>query len=179
MRCLGKNNEIGFYGFMQELAVSENNLIADVDFLTTANENKKASSTREADTSDSPVKSKRRKIAMEPSSLSEQEQIALAIGNSLREVGSNGGNGGADGSGDDASDLTDEDDDADFDFGSYSDDERSTQSSAAKEPHSLHKVENIVEEKSKLTTAADTYECYLGDENGNPISYHINLSNDR
>lgn len=106
---------------------------------------------------------------MEPSSLSEQEQIALAIGNSLREVGSNGGNGGADGSNDEASDLTDEDDDADFDFGSYSDDERSTQSSAAKEPHSLPKVENVVEEKSKSSTAADTYECYLGDENGNFI----------
>lgn len=150
------------------MAESESNYIAEVDFLTT-NDNRKASSSRDADTNDSPAKSKRRKLAMEPSSLSEQEQIALAIGNSLREVVSNGGGTGTGESGDDASDVSDEDDDADFDFGSYSDDERSTQSSVAKEPRSQNKVEDVVEDKSNPATDADTYECYLGDENGKPI----------
>lgn len=149
----------------QELAISENNVIADVEFLNATND-KKSTSIREADASDSPVKNKRRKVAMEPSSLSEQEQIALAIGNSLREVGSNGGNGGADGSGDEASEISDDDDDGDFDFG-YSDDERSTQSSAAKEPQSQPKVDEIaIDEPSKTTAVADTYERYLGDDNG-------------
>lgn len=101
---------------------------------------------------------------MEPSSLSEQEQIALAIGNSLREVATNGG--GAGDSGDDASDITDDDDDVEFDFGSYSDDERSTHSSVAKEPHSQPKVEEVVEENGKPVDGADTYESYLGNENG-------------
>lgn len=101
---------------------------------------------------------------MEPSSLSEQEQIALAIGNSLREVGSDGG--GAGDSGDDASDITDDDDDVEFDFGSYSDDERSTHSSVAKEPQSQPKVDEVVEENGKPVDGADTYECYLGNENG-------------
>lgn len=108
---------------------------------------------------------------MEPSSLSEQEQIALAIGNSLREVVSNGeGAGTGTGeSGDDASDVSDGDDDADFDFGSYSDDERSTQSSLAIEPQSNAKVEDVFEEKSEPVKGADAYECYLGDENGKLI----------
>lgn len=142
-------------------------MIDDVDFLSATNDNKKASSAREADTSDSPVKCKRRKLAMEPSSLSEQEQIALAIGNSLREVVSNSGDAGQ--SGDDVSEISDEDDDADFDFGSYSDDERSTHSSVAKEPQSQPIAEDVVEKKCKPIADADTYECYLGDENGKHI----------
>lgn len=145
-------------------------MIADVDFLIAPNDTKNSSSTREADVSDAPVKNKRRKLSMEPSSLSEQEQIALAIGNSLREVGSNGRDGGAGESGDDASYLSEEDDDADFDFGSYSDDERSTHSSVAKEAQSQPKVENVVDEKCEPSADADTYECYLGNENGRHIN---------
>lgn len=146
--------------------MTENNFIADVEFLASPHDNKKASSTREADTSESPVKNKRRKMAMEPSSLSEQEQIALAIGNSLREIRSNGAGGGGV-SGDDASDLTDDEEDADFDFGSYSDDERSTNSSMAKDSQSQAKVDEGADEKCKPTTnEANTHECYLGDENG-------------
>lgn len=147
--------------------MSEKHLIDDIDFLSVTNDIKKASSAREADTSDSPVKIKRRKLAIEPSSLSEQEQIALAIGNSLREVVSNSGDAGQ--SGDDVSEISDEDDDVDFDFGSYSDDERSTHSSVAKEPQSQPIADDVVENKSKPTDDADTYECYLGDENGKHI----------
>lgn len=146
----------------------KNNSIVEVDFMST-NDNRIESSTKDFDTSGSPFKFKRRKLGVEPSSLSEQEQIALAIGNSLREVVSKGGGAGTGESGDDASDVSDEDDDADFDIGSYSDDERSTQSSVAKEPQSQAKVEDVFEGKSKPVTGAITYECYLGNENGKAI----------
>lgn len=110
---------------------------------------------------------------LEPSTLSEQEQIALAIGNSLREV--NSAEDKSDSCGD-----NDDDDDDDSDFDNY-DDESSNQSFVKS-----HTFKNIIEKsrssenfsileseinKNGIATettenSIDSYENYLGDKSG-------------
>lgn len=113
---------------------------------------------------------KRKRV--EPSSLSEQEQIALAIGNSLREMSTaNDDNQEIDSSADD------DDDDA-SDYENF-DDESSSQSfakgplsqtvsehsnsNAASRSEIVECDTNIIESTSDIT---ESYENYLGDQNG-------------
>lgn len=112
---------------------------------------------------------KRKRV--EPSSLSEQEQIALAIGNSLRDMDTDDD----DNHDDDSLDNVDEDSDYE-DF----DDESSSQSFAkapSSQATSEHSNSNIGGAKSEIvecdtnnigstTDIADSYENYLGDETG-------------
>lgn len=114
---------------------------------------------------------------MEPSSLSEQEQIALAISNSLRAFSNDDDNHD-----DDSLDNVDEDSDYE-DF----DDESSSQSFAkgpSSQATSEHSNSNIGASKSEIvecdtnnigstTDIADSYENYLGDESG--LYIHITL----
>lgn len=122
-----------------------------------------------ASNSHSEVPSAKRK-RMEPSSLSEQEQIALAISNSLRAASNDDDNHD-----DDSLDNVDEDSDYE-DF----DDESSSQSFAkgpSSQATSEHSNSNIGASKSEIvecdtnnigstTDIADSYENYLGDESG-------------
>lgn len=113
---------------------------------------------------------------LEPSSLTEQEQIALAIGNSLREVNST--------EADKSENSFGEEDDSESDFDNF-DDESSNQSyvksqtSQAVSEHSNsiaeHKIEsNECNECNECDTndiestsnAIETFENYLGDESG-------------
>lgn len=113
-----------------------------------------------------------KKKRLEPSSLSEQEQIALAIGNSLREVMA--------GKNKDSDSFGEDDEDGDSDFENY-DDESSNQSFVKSQTSQnafdtkLHVVREINEaecEPMKTNDIASTiktierYESYLGDDNG-------------
>lgn len=123
-----------------------------------------STTTRGAEPNESPFKNKRKKL--EPLSLSEQEQIELAIGNSLREVKWSGDDGESD---DNASDFCndEEDDDGDFEFTSYSDDERSTQSLAVTDSKSQPVIGNVTESLAdSIVPETATYESYLGPKNG-------------
>lgn len=123
-----------------------------------------------ATSSGEPPNAKRKRV--EPSSLSEQEQIALAIGNSLREISA--GN-------DDNQEIDSSADDGDDDESDYEnfDDESSSQSfakgplSQATSDHSNSNTAsrsevvecdtNIIESTTDIT---ESYESYLGDANG-------------
>lgn len=113
-----------------------------------------------------------KKKRLEPSSLSEQEQIALAIGNSLREVTA--------GEDKDNDSFGEDDEDGDSDFENY-DDESSNQSYVKSQTSQnafdtkLHVVSENNEAECEPPKANDvastantieTYESYLGDENG-------------
>lgn len=121
---------------------------------------KPSSSTNSSALEGPSVKRKR----VEPSSLSEQEQIALAIANSVREIN------------DDNNDESSLDED-DSDFENF-DDESSSQS-FAKTPTSLVtsavansnngvKSEVVECDTNNIgSTTDESYEDYLGDDNGN------------
>lgn len=115
--------------------------------------------------------SKRKRL--EPSSLTEQEQIALAIGNSLREVNST--------EADKSENSFGEEDDSDSDFDNF-DDESSNQSyvksqtSQAVSEHSNSIAEHKIESNEcnecdtndieSTSNAIESFEHYLGDESG-------------
>lgn len=147
-----------FIYFNKELAASENKLIDDVEFI---NEKTATKSTDAGESIESPIKSKRRKLAIEPSSLSEEEQIELAIVNSMRETGMKKCE--SDSENDDELDEIDDDDDDDFgdDF-NYG----RTQTTA-KEPEPSRTDCNATTESPESTSQnSETYETYLGDQNG-------------
>lgn len=113
-----------------------------------------------------------KKKRLEPSSLSEQEQIALAIGNSLREVTA--------GEDKDNDSFGEDDEDGDSDFENY-DDESSNQSFVKSQTSQnafdtkLHVVSENNEAECEppkvndivsTTKSIETYEHYLGDVNG-------------
>lgn len=115
---------------------------------------------------------------LEPSSLSEQEQIALAIGNSLREVTAEEDK--------DNDSFGEDDEDGDSDFGNY-DDESSNQSFVKSQTSQnafdtkLHVVSENNEAECEPPKANDiastiktieTYESYLGDANGRCCPSH-------
>lgn len=119
-----------------------------------------------------PPRAKRKCLELEPSSLSEQEQIALAIGNSLREINSNGGNRSEHSYGEDDDDNDDENSDA---FDPSSDDEFSNQSYKSNTLSSKDqqvtsavddKRDNEEEEQKVVTNTPESYESHLGDESG-------------
>lgn len=154
---------------LKEQAVSEKNVIENIEFL-----NKKSSNNA---SSSSPQKSKKRKLDIEPSSLSEQEQIELAMRNSLIEIDS-GSNSKNNYSNDEENDDDDEEDDADDDeneFDDFDDDDDNVKVNEQsnlddiKEAIQLSKVNEVnaeVESAKIPDEIEETYTSYLGPDDG-------------
>lgn len=108
---------------------------------------------------------KRRKLDLEPSSLSEQEQIELAMRNSLREIESNGNlkNSYTD---DDDDDEEDDDGDVDEFDDDFTEDERSNLEAAKEAQLKINDTNADVECAKVPDETKETYTTFLGDDNG-------------
>lgn len=121
---------------------------------------------------------------MEPSTLSEQQQIALAISNSLKEIASNGGADKSDSSDIDDDDDVDDDDGVEDDVDDDNDednvefDEDTTgNNSDTERVVSIEKTSKSVNLVAEIKVLKETYETHLGSESGQcnvvPIPFMI------